>query len=116
MYPYPSQNLPTISAAVGTKSLAPGSPVTFNFSDPTNQPSFEWGRDYWAVYFHGMSNISVPFNTWDNSSTIPAEFEELGVIVTIIADQVGAPTMDSVIAGPGIILEQPAAVGLVLAT
>ena len=39
---------------------------------------------------------------------LSAPFEEQGVIIAVIADQKGAPTEDSVIAGPTFLLQQPA--------
>ena len=40
--------------------------------------------------------------------TIASPFEIKGVLVAVVADQPGAPTKESIVAGPGIILEQPA--------
>ncbi|KAI4865047.1 ferritin-like domain-containing protein [Hypoxylon rubiginosum] len=113
VYPSPRQGLPALSAASDTTSLIPGSNIGLNFTDPTNQPSFAAGTQYYAVFFHGVANISVPVNTtaWPAQEirvTIPKQFETKGVIVAVVADTPGAPTTDSVVAGPGIILEQPA--------
>ncbi|XDG01768.1 hypothetical protein ABKA04_001383 [Annulohypoxylon sp. FPYF3050] len=113
-YPSPRQNLPGLSAAKGTTSLTPGSTIALNFTTPTNQPSFAADKDYYAVFFHGIYNVSVPIDTKDFPEkaitvTIPAQFQTEGVIVAVVADTPGAPTQDTVVAGPGIILEQPAA-------
>ncbi|OTB06149.1 hypothetical protein M426DRAFT_319227 [Hypoxylon sp. CI-4A] len=118
-YPTPRQGLPSLSAAKGTKSLTPNSTIALNFTDPTNQPSFDTDTQYYAVFFHGVANVSVPINTtaWpeeDIRVTIPAQFETKGVIAAVIADCPGAPTKENVVAGPGIILEQPAALGPLL--
>ena len=114
-YPSPRQSLPTFTGAKGTTSIAPGANVTYSFaSSPHGAPKFEEGKDYWAVFFHGMNNVSVPFDTRTASTRIPERFEELGVIISVIASEKGAPTRESVVAGPGIILQQPAAVGLAL--
>jgi hypothetical protein len=95
VFPTPNQMLPTFTAGAGTVSLTPGSDVTYNFSNPGNQPNFNSSKDYYAVYFHGLFNVSVPFNTTKNMSTIPAEIEsEKGVIIAVIADEIGAPTLD----------------------
>ena len=114
-YPSPSQKLPPLVAAHGTKTLAPGSQVVYNFSDPTNQPSFKNGTDYYAVFFHGVNNISTPFNTATLSATIPRDMEQLGIFVTVIADTEGAPTRDSVVAGPSIVLQSPSELSVSLA-
>lgn len=114
-YPTPSQNLPSFNVVNGTKSVAPGSEITVQFEDPTNQPSFSEDKDYWAVFFHGVENISVPFDTKTNTTTIPAEFEALGLIISVIADEPGAPTEESCVAGPELFLQQPGQFGVELA-
>ena len=106
-YPVPSQNLPTLSYRTKSTTLLPGSPITFAFADPTNQPRFEAGKPYYAVYFHGLLNITEPFDTETNATTIPPEFEAKGLFLAVISDTPGAPTIDSVMAGPLIITEQP---------
>ena len=50
----------------------------------------------------------MPLNTKTNSSVIPAAFDSQGIILVVIADEPGAPTLDSVLAGPMILLQQPA--------
>ncbi|KAF6825150.1 hypothetical protein CPLU01_10438 [Colletotrichum plurivorum] len=112
-YPYPNQRLPALSAAAGTKSVAPGSEVSFNFTDPANQPKFKDKKSYYAVFFHGVSIISVPVDVskWRAGSLvnviIPPEFEVKGVIIAVFADAPGAPKLENVIAGPEILLQQP---------
>ncbi|KAI0883219.1 ferritin-like domain-containing protein [Annulohypoxylon maeteangense] len=113
-FPNPRQNLPSLSAAKGTVSLTPGSNIALNFTNPENQPTFAKGKDYYAVFFHGVYNVSVPIDTkdWPEKEiyvTIPEQFETKGVIVAVVADAEGAPTEETVVAGPGVILEQPAA-------
>ena len=71
-------------------------------------PDYADGQDYYAVFFHGVNNITVPFDTKTDSSTIPAAFDSKGIILAVIADTPGAPTLDSVVAGPLILLQQPA--------
>jgi len=115
-YPRPHQRLPFLSAAKDTKSLAPGSVVRLNFTDPNNQPHFHPGIQYYAVFFHGLLNISMPIDTkhWpkkDITITIPPEFETKGVIVALVANTPGAPTFDTVVAGPAVILNQPVHLG-----
>lgn len=106
-YPVPSQNLPSLSYKENSTTLLPGSPVTFAFSNPTNQPHFEADKTYYAVYFHGLLNITEPFDTKTNASIIPPEFEARGLFLAVISDTPGAPTIDSVKAGPLVITEQP---------
>lgn len=60
-----------------------------------------------------MRNVTVPFDPSSNGSTIPAEFDTgRGIIIVVIADEVGAPTDDSVVAGPLVLLQQPQALML----
>ena len=119
-YPSPRQGLPALSAAEGTKSLEPGATITLNFTDATNQPRFCAKKQYYVVFFHSVSNISVPIDTagWPDKPinvTIPAEFESnKGVVIAVVADTPGAPTEESVVAGPGVILEQPAELAVAL--
>ncbi|KAL9129367.1 MAG: hypothetical protein Q9217_002167 [Psora testacea] len=106
-YPSPSQNLPALSFRGNYTSLLPGSDVTLAFADPTNQPQFEQGKDYYAVFFHGLQNITEPFDTKTNATKIPAEFEAKGLFLGVISDTPGAPTIDSVKAGPLVVVQQP---------
>lgn len=108
VYPSPRQNLPEMNYATGTKSIAPGSAITLNFTNPANQPRFSDDGDYFAVFFHGVFNISVPFDTANYTTTIPSEIEALGITIVVIADEEGAPTKESVLAGPLILMESPA--------
>ncbi|MCJ1454570.1 hypothetical protein MMC28_004923 [Mycoblastus sanguinarius] len=105
-YPYPRQNLPQISYNPNTTTLLPGSDITFIYKNATNVPAFSADQDYYAVFFHGLDTISVPYNLTSNSSVIPSEFEQKGLIIAVIADEVDAPTEDSVVAGPLFIMEQ----------
>ncbi|KAK9675144.1 hypothetical protein K7432_016625 [Basidiobolus ranarum] len=109
-YPEPSQHLPQLSHVSNSNStlLAPGSPITFSYHNQSFVPTFQEGKDHYAVFFHGLLNITMPFDTKTNSSTIPQEFENKGVILAVIADVSGAPTEASVLAGPLVILLQPA--------
>ncbi|KAK8047703.1 hypothetical protein PG996_015767 [Apiospora saccharicola] len=118
-YPTPSQHLPALGASKKTKSLAPGATIELAFNDPKNQPKFVHGRQYYAVFFHGVKNETVPIDTrrWPQQGiqvTIPAKFEEKGVIAAVVADTPGAPTKETIVAGPGIILEQPEPLGVKL--
>jgi len=118
-YPRPRQRLPALSAGKDTKSLTPGSTISLDFTDPRNQPQFDPYWQYYAVFFHGVLNVSVPISTsqWPQKEifvTIPANFETKGVVVAVVADRPGAPTKESIVAGPGIILEQPASLATAL--
>ena len=106
-YPVPSQSLPAVSYVSNSTTLAPGSPVTLAFTDPDNQPTFEDGTTYYAVFFHGLLNITEPFDTKTYATTIPEEFEAKGLFLAVISDTPGATTLDSVKAGPWILTEQP---------
>ena len=77
------------------------------YNNQTLVPNFASGNPYYAVFFHGVNNITVPFDTKTNSSVIPAAFESKGIILAVIADEPGAPTLDSVVAGPLFLLQQP---------
>lgn len=66
------------------------------------------GKDYYAVFFHGVNNITVPFDTETNSSVVPAIFGSKGIILAVVTDAPGAPTLDNVLAGPILLLQQPA--------
>lgn len=107
-YPLPRQNLPATTAVVGKAKGV----VEFEFTDPHNQPDWyseQRDRQYYAVYFHGVHNITKPFDTKTNTSAYPADFDAgEGLLIAVIANEEGAPTLDSVVAGPALIIEQPA--------
>lgn len=107
VYPYPRQNLPQVSYVKGKTPLAPGSNVTFTFRDAANVPSFRKDRNYYAVFFHGLVSVSVHYDTATNSSVVPKELDNKGMVLAVIADREGAPTKKSVLAGPLVILLQP---------
>ena len=77
------------------------------YNNETLVPSFESERPYYAVFFHGVNNITVLFDTKTNTSVIPSAFDSKGIILAVIADEPGAPTLDSVVAGPLFLLQQP---------
>ncbi|MCJ1374814.1 hypothetical protein MMC20_006046 [Loxospora ochrophaea] len=106
-FPNPNQNLPTLTYVQNSTTLLPGSPVTFEFSDPKNQPKFQNGTTYYAVFFHGLTPLTESFDSTTYKSVIPAAFEAKGLILAVIADTPGAPTADSIVAGPMFIYEQP---------
>lgn len=121
-YPEPDQVLPPLRVAGGgttNSSIAPGATVGLNFTDPVNQPAIDEGGSYFAVFFHGVGNVSVPLDVagWPQREikvTVP-DLEQRGVFVVVIANQSGAPNLSSVIAGPDIWLQQPEQIGVGLA-
>ncbi|PYH99770.1 hypothetical protein BO71DRAFT_415262 [Aspergillus ellipticus CBS 707.79] len=74
VYPNPKPNLPWTEFVRNGTTAAPGADIQID------------GKDYYAVYFHGVNNISVPFDEFDPKS---------GVIIVVIADEEGAPTEES---------------------
>ena len=109
VYPDPRQGLPRIDTVRNTTSLKPGHAIEVVFSE---EPKFEEGKDYYAVFFHGFLNITVPFDLTRKRSTIPAAFEDLGVTLMVVANEVGAPSLESVVAGPLVIVNQPEAISI----
>jgi hypothetical protein len=112
-YPNPRQGLPLLQTIPIKKSVEPGSVVALNF---TGTPNFKEDRQYYTTFFHGPWNITVPIETkeWPKKEIaveIPSAFENRGIIIAVVTDTIGAPTLDSVVAGPAIILEQPAQLG-----
>ena len=109
-FPTPSQNLPMIELAPTVKATSPGSDISIVFTQPTNQPTIDTTCDYYAVFFHGVQNITMPFDVTTNSTTVPAAFDKnRGAIEMVITTVPGAPTEESCVAGPMPIFEQPVA-------
>lgn len=52
--------------------------------------------------------MSMPFDTARNTTMIPKFDLNKGLIVGVIADTEGAPWKESVVAGPVLLVEQPA--------
>jgi len=106
-YPYPSQDLPQFTYNPKTNSsLTSGTPIEYVFT--TAPPAWNASQCYYAVFFHELLNISMPFDTTTNTTTIPDFDLNRGLIVGVIADTPGAPTLDTVVAGPVLLVEQPA--------
>ncbi|KAJ5084541.1 hypothetical protein NUU61_009120 [Penicillium alfredii] len=106
-YPYPNQHLPQLAFKKKGTTGKPGSTIEFVWKD--KKPTFD-KKEYFAVFYHGVHHISVPYNPKENRVEIPAEFDSgSSIIIVIIADTKDAPTEQSVVAGPLIILEQPGA-------
>jgi len=105
-YPYPNQHLPQFTYNPKTNSsLTSGTEIEYIFTTPP--PAWKDGCTYYAVFFHELLNISMPFNTKTNTTKIPDFDLNKGLIVGVIADTPGAPTLDTVVAGPVLLVEQP---------
>lgn len=108
VYPSPRQGLPQIAIWANGTTATPGDKIQPLFYQPKNQPKFEDGKQYYAVWYHGINTVSVPYTPGQDTLTIPKEFEKnMGVIIVNIADTKDAPTEDSVVAGPLVLIEQP---------
>ncbi|KAH6682795.1 hypothetical protein B0J14DRAFT_673242 [Halenospora varia] len=106
-YPYPNQHLPQSTYNPKTNSsLTSNTEIEYIFATPP--PAWEDGKPYYVIFFHELLNISMPFNTKTNTTTIPNFKLNKGLIVGVIADTPGAPTLDTGVAGPVLIIEQPA--------
>ncbi|CAO2653384.1 Nn.00g027950.m01.CDS01 [Neocucurbitaria sp. VM-36] len=102
-YPSPSQKLPILSYVMN-EIAGPGSNITFVFPDKDNQPKLEEGKEYYLVTFHGPVNVSAPYDVHTSSSIVPADIEaHKGILILVLADKMGVPTLESVVAGPLII-------------
>ncbi|CAM6120178.1 unnamed protein product [Calypogeia fissa] len=110
VYPNPRQNLPQLSN--GGNVYVPGDNITFVFMNASHVPSFCSDGEYYAVFFHGVESISVPYHVETKSSVIPDVFANRGIIIAVIANEEGAPTEESVLAGPLFILLQPGGIAL----
>lgn len=114
-YPSPNQHLPSLEFDKNSTTGQPGAPIQFTFPDETNQPIFESEKEYHAVFFHGVNNITMPFDAARNTSRIPGQFDkQAGLIMAVIASEPGAPTKETVVAGPLILLQQPEALTLLV--
>ncbi|KAF5248707.1 hypothetical protein FANTH_5777 [Fusarium anthophilum] len=117
IYPNPRQGLPSLNVSPVHKTVTPGSTITFKFTDNDKLPKFEKYHQYYTTFFHGPWNITIPIDTrdWPQKKIIdvkiPEAFESRGIIIAVVTDTVGAPTKDTVLAGPAILLQQPAELG-----
>ena len=105
-YPYPAQEIAQFTYNATTSSpLTSGTEIQFIFTTP---PPIWEDKPYYAVFFHEIQNVSMIFNTTTNTTCIPDFDLNKGLIVGVIADEVGAPYKESVVAGPVLLVEQPA--------
>lgn len=121
VYPNPRQGLPSLTVSPVHKTLTPGSTIVFNFTHNDDLPKFKKSHQYYTTFFHGPWNITMPIDTksWPERKIIdvkiPETFESRGIIIAVVTDTIGAPTKDTVLAGPAIILQQPAELGVKVA-
>ncbi|KAF5591024.1 stress response rds1p [Fusarium subglutinans] len=117
IYPNPRQGLPSLNISPVHKTVTPGSTITFKFTDNDKLPKFEKYHQYYTTFFHGPWIIAIPIDMrdWPQKNIIdvkiPEAFESRGIIIAVVTDTVGAPTKDTVLAGPAILLQQPAELG-----
>ena len=108
-YPYPAQEIAQFTYDSTTESaLTSGTDIKFKYTTP--QPDWEEGKEYYAVFFHGLSRVSVPYDITTNSTRIPDFDMNKGVIIGVIADTLDAPRKETVVAGPVLLVQQPAGV------
>jgi hypothetical protein len=116
LFPNPSPMLPHFAPARSTQSLQPGATVELTFPEEDHLPEFQDGQDYYAVFFHGPINMSVPLDVSGFPDTplqvVVPDLEPKGVFIVVLADAAGAPTNESVVAGPSFFLMSPAELGL----
>lgn len=106
-YPYPSQKIPQFTYSTKTDSpLTSGTEVEYVFLTPP--PTWDVNKNYYAVFFHGLSRVSMLFDTQKNTTMIPEFDLNKGLIICVIADTPDAPYKESVIAGPVLLVQQPA--------
>ena len=61
-----------------------------------------------CLFSPGVDNVTMPFDKTTEISRVPTVFESgKSIIIAVIADAVRAPTLDSVLAGPLVLLQQP---------
>lgn len=113
IYPSPRQGLPQLSAP-GAKSIQPGANITLSVSGGEKPLHLKEDCEYFAVFFHGVLNVSVALDTRTMRVEIPAVLEPKGIFEIVLATEEGAPTDESVVAGPLVLLEQPAELGVLL--
>jgi hypothetical protein len=129
VYPFPRQGLPSLSVVGGgdVRSVQSGAEVVLRVQKGGDRSSsvetFDAGRQYYAVFFHGLLNVSVPIDFLSDASasasvsfrvTVPADLEARGVFEVVLADEEEAPRAESVVAGPLVLLEDPVGLGLLL--
>lgn len=112
-YPIGAQGLPLITYTNISK-VEPGGFLELAYFNPNKTATVAPGKQYYAVFFHGLFSISQPIPAITGNVTIPADIEDRGIIALCIADQPGAPTAESVVAGPLIITLAPKIINFLL--
>ncbi|KAF2162454.1 hypothetical protein M409DRAFT_69063 [Zasmidium cellare ATCC 36951] len=108
-YPYPNQHLPALDWNRKNETGHTGTDITFTFTE--QKALFDDDGEYFAVFFHALANISVPFDPKKRTSRVPADFDAgKGIVIAVIADQWGAPTKESCVTAPLILLQQPGSI------
>ena len=120
------------SSSHNVTSVQPGAEIVLSVQENGDGHSgnssrveiFDAGHQYYAVFFHGLLNVSVPVELFSSSAsasasasfrvTVPANLEARGIFEVVLADEEGAPRAESVVAGPLVLLEDPAGLGLSL--
>ncbi|KAH7234646.1 uncharacterized protein BKA55DRAFT_666871 [Fusarium redolens] len=111
VFPYANQILDLTNGFVIKGSCPNENPV---YPNPRQGlPSLN-DRQYYTTFFYGTWNTTIPIDTkdWPKKKIIdvkiPESFESRGIIIAVVTDTIGAPTKDTVLASPAIILPQPA--------
>lgn len=100
-YPSPNQKMPLMRNAGNSTLERPGDGISLSFPEPENQPQFVDSQQYHLVAFHGVVNSSAPFDVKTGAAVIPSNIEtNKGIVTLTLADCPGAPTLESVVAGP----------------
>jgi hypothetical protein len=105
-YPYPAQEIAQFTYDQRTDSpLTSGTEIKYIFTTPP--PAWDEGKNYYAVFFHGLYRESVLFDIQHNTTRIPDFDMNKGLIICVIADTPDAPYKESVVAGPVLLVQQP---------
>lgn len=96
--------------------MQPGAELTLSVHGGERPFEFPRNETYYAVFFHGLLNVSVPLDTGSMPMhvTVPEQLEAKGIVEVFLATEEGAPTEGSVVAGPLVLLQEPVELGLEL--
>lgn len=74
---------------------------------------FQGNETYFAVFFHGLLNFSMPLDTGSSPMhvTVSERLEAKGIFEVVLATEEGAQTEESVVAGPLVLLMEPVELG-----
>jgi hypothetical protein len=113
-YPIGGQDIPPLTYFPYVSDIRPGGALWLTYVNPNRTANIIPGKQYYSVTFHALYNITQPFNPVRGNMTIPAEIEPRGMVVICIADEPGAPTPESVVAGPIILTLSPGIVNTLI--